>query len=176
MADSSSQVRNNTLTKSVLADLEVSPIRYTYQASPSLDDIESSMKAYDEVYGDFPELVIVDNITNVRLDTGDDDPFSGLEGLMDYLHDMARKTSSCVLGLHHVTGGYNDANRPIPLSGVKGQIARVPELVLTLHRVSSEFGLDTLNVSAVKDRYGRADPSGYTFTKLAFDGERMQIG
>lgn len=151
------------------------PIRFNYSASPTLDQIESSMMSYEEVYGDFPALVIVDNVTNVRGGGGDDDPFSGLESLMDYLHGMARTTSACVIGLHHVTGGYNDADRPIPLSGVKGQITRVPEMVWTLHRVPQEFGSDKLMVSTVKNRGGRSDPSGTDFVELDFIGDTMQI-
>ena len=156
-----------------LADI---PIRCNYQASPSLDQVESSMLAYDEVYGDFPALVVVDNVTNVR--TGgdnEDDPFAGLESLMDYLHDMARQTSACVVGLHHVTGPNNDGDKPIPLSGVKGQIGRVPEMILTLHRVGSQFGVGSLNVSTVKNRAGVADPSGKDFVSLEFDGPTMSI-
>lgn len=151
------------------------PIRFNYSASPTLDQIESSMRSYEEVYGDYPALVVVDNITNVRHSTDDDDPFSGLESLMDYLHDMARSTTACVVGLHHVTGAFNDADKAIPLSGVKGQIARVPELVLTLHKEIDEFGPDLLNISTVKNRGGKADPSGSDFVSLEFVGDTMQI-
>jgi replicative DNA helicase len=154
------------------------PIRFNYAASPGLDDIENTMRAYDEVYGDFPSLVVVDNVTNVRVGgDNDDDPFSGLEGFMDYLHGMARETGACVIGLHHVTGTYNDADKPIPLSGVKGQITRVPELVLTLHRKTSDldFGVDTLYVSTVKNRGGKSDPSGVDAAELEFIGDTMQI-
>ena len=80
-----------------------------------------------------------------------------------------------VTGLHHVTGPYNDADKPIPLSGVKGQIARVPELVLTLHRVSEGFGPDSLNVSTVKNRGGKSDASGQDYAALEFEGSTMQI-
>lgn len=152
------------------------PIRFNYSASPTLTQIEASMRSYEEVYGDYPALVVVDNITNVR--TGgdhDDDPFSGLEALLDELHVMARFTGACVIGLHHVTGTYNDADRPIPLSGVKGQVARVPELVLTLHKVIESFGPDSLRVSTVKNRGGKSDPSGSEFVALDFVGDTMQI-
>ena len=168
------QVLDNDLT-GIENDLASVPIRFNYSASPSLDQIETSMKAYDEVYGDFPELVIVDNVTNVRAGVDDEDPFSGLESLMDYLHDMARATSACVVGLHHVTGGYNDSDKPIPLSGVKGQISRVPELILTLYRVSQGFGPDHLRVAAVKNRYGKSDASGSTYSELEFQGDHMAI-
>lgn len=152
------------------------PIRFNYNASPSLDQIETSLMAYDEVFGEYPALIVVDNITNVRAGgENDEDPFSGLEGLMDYLHTMARDTEACVIGLHHVTSGYNDADKPIPLSGVKGQITRVPEMVLTMFRIASEFGTDDLNISTVKNRGGRADPSGNSYITLDFIGDSMTI-
>jgi RecA-family ATPase len=152
------------------------PIRFNYSASPTLDNIEDTMRAYDEVYGDYPALVVVDNITNVRTGGDNDaDPFSGLEALLDYLHVMARNTGACVIGLHHVTAGYNNGADVIPLGGVKGQISRVPELILTLHRVAGTFGGDSLRVSTVKNRTGKADPSGQDFVELEFHGDTMTI-
>lgn len=156
--------------------LEDLPIRFTYEASPDLDDLEMSMRAYEEVYGAYPELVVIDNITNVRAGgANDDDPFAGLEVLMEYLHKMSRDTGACVIGLHHVQGQYNNADKPIPLSGIKGQIGRVPELILTMHRVTSEYGPDMLNISTVKNRNGRSDPSGVDHVSLEFVGDSMQI-
>lgn len=151
------------------------PIRFVYDASPSLDRIETSMAAYEEVYGDYPALVVIDNITNVRSGSGEDDPFSGLEALMDYLHVMARNTAACVIGLHHVTGPNNDGDKPIPLSGVKGQIGRVPELILTAYKTTETYGSTSLHVSPVKNRGGKSDPSGLTHASLEFVGEKMWI-
>jgi hypothetical protein len=160
----------------VADELDPIPIRFNYKASPSLDVIEESLAAYDALYEDYPALIVVDNITNVRTDSSDgDDPFSGLESLMDYLHEMARETGSCVTGLHHVTGQHNNGDSPIPLGGIKGQIGRVPEMILTLHRVSDGFSSDSLNVSTVKNRGGKSDPSGQDFASLEFVGETMQI-
>lgn len=168
-------VREGRVEESVKQQLAESCIRFSYRASPTLDTIESSMAAYDALYEEFPQLVIIDNITNVRSGVEDDDPFSGLESLMEYLHEMARETGACVVGLHHVTGPHNDGNRPIPLSGIKGQIGRVPEMILTLHRESDGVGPDFLNVSVVKNRGGRSDPSGNSFASLEFVGETMKI-
>jgi|SRR5690606_12155882 len=162
----------------IIEQLSGVPLRFNYHASPTLDDIENSMQAYEEVYGDYPALVVIDNVTNVvgKTSSGDDDPFSGLESLMDYLATMARNTEAHVAGLHHVTGEYNDADKPIPLSGVKGQITRVPSLVLTLHKKPSQIpGVDILAVSTVKNRGGRSDPSGKTFARLEFRGDTMSI-
>lgn len=176
LEESAQAVLDNNLAD-VSEQLSDIPIRFNYSASPTLDDIETSMQAYEEVYGDFPALVVVDNVTNVHTDGQDgDDPFSGLEGLTDYLATMARNTEACVVGLHHVTGPYNDANKPIPLSGVKGQISRVPSMVLTLFKKdAAEWEDTTLCVSTVKNRGGKADPSGEDYAELLFVGDRMQI-
>jgi hypothetical protein len=164
--------------EAVDASLADVPIRMVYDASPSLDRIQEVMTSWFEVYEDYPHVVVIDNVTNVRSGSAanDDDPFSGLESLMEYLHDMARNTQACVIGLHHVTGGYNDADKPIPLSGVKGQITRVPELVLTLFKkFDAMYNITKLCVSAVKNRAGKADPSGNTFAELEFIGDQMTI-
>lgn len=174
LAESSDAVRSGDLGDAE-AKLAGIPIRFDYAASPTPDQIESRLDSYGEVYGDFPELIVVDNVTNVvGLSQQEEDPFSGLESLMDYLATMARGTEACVVGLHHVTGAYNDGNTPIPLSGLKGQIGRVPAMVLTLHK---EITLDEtfLHVSTVKNRNGKADSTGLSSVPLRFIGERMQI-
>lgn len=150
------------------------PIRFSYNPSPTLDHIEKAIVAYDELHGDFPELIVVDNALDVVTEA-EEDGHAGLDNLMAWLHDLARTTGSCVIVLHHVTGPFNDADKPIPLSGVKGQIGRVPELILTLHKHTEEVGADLLCVSTVKNRGQKADPSGNTFAELDFDGDRMKI-
>lgn len=177
MDESKRQIREEKLSSAAEMRLDSLPVMFKYDASPTLSQIEQPLEAFGQKYGDYPALVVIDNITNIRLEGGanEDDPFSGLEGLMDYLHDMGRKTGACVIGLHHVTGEYNNGNIPIPLRGIKGQIGRVPEMVLTLHRIKNEYGPDALNVSVVKNRGGNSDPSGWTYTALDFDGDAMQI-
>lgn len=148
------------------------PVRWSYDASPSLDTIDLELRAYIEAYGEYPQLVVVDNVTNVLTESedGDDDPFQGLEGLMDYLHGVSRETGACVIGLHHTTGSYNDADKPVPLSGLKGQIGRVPEMVLTLFKPSDE----TIGVSVPKNRSGKVT-NGWDYAELEFDADRMLI-
>lgn len=149
-------------------------IRFVYEASPSLDTIEMNLESYFEIYGHYPALMIVDNVTNVSFEgQGELNEAFGLEGLMDWLNDLGRKKDSCVVGLHHVKEEYNNGDKPIPLKGVKNQIHRVPAAVLTIHKPDGdEF---RRGVSPVKNRDGEADPSGYRFAELSFNGARMQI-
>lgn len=157
--------------REVADDLNDLPIRFDLSATPDQDRIERQLEAYLEVFNEFPYLIVMDNITNVVVDGDDGDPFSGLEGLNDWLAGMARETQACVVGLHHVTGAYNDANKPIPMSGIKGQIGRVPSMIMTLFRPEE----DLLGVSKPKDRFGKPDPSGENYVTLSFDGESMTI-
>lgn len=165
------------LVENVPDEVRDIPLRIDYSASPSTDDIKEMLMAYWEVYGFYPSVVIVDNLTNVVSDMTDNgDPFSGLEGLMDFLHGMARETSACVIVLHHVTGDYNNGDRPIPLNGVKGQITRVPEMVLTIHRKPGYIEDHwILCISPVKNRGGRPDPTGTTYAELHFVGGMMSL-
>lgn len=152
------------------------PIRFSYNPTPTLPHIQNQVLAYEELYGDFPELIVIDNALDVALDEELGETSQSLDQLMAWLHDMARTTEACVIVLHHVTGPYNDADKPIPLSGVKGQIGRVPELILTLHKAEDPYGIaDELRVSTVKNRGQKANPSGESYAALMFDGGRMKI-
>lgn len=153
-------------------------IRFSYEAMPTPQDMEADLEIYYEVFGCYPHLCAVDNITNV--DTGgasDAESFTfGLEGMCEYLNDMARETEAHVQALHHVTGEYSDGLKPIPLSGVKGKIGRVPSLILTIHRDPDEAGMNrVLNASPVKNREGFADASGQTFAKLELDSQTLRL-
>lgn len=164
------------ITDDIKEDLRRIPLLIDYDSSPTPFDIEEILLAYYELCNEFPKLVVVDNITNVVTESRDgSDPFSGLEALMDYLHDMARVTSACVLGLHHVKGEHASGMKPIPIDGVKGQIHRVPEVVLTMFKKPLEDGRWILCVSPVKNRGGKADPTGETYVELEFIGETMKV-
>lgn len=149
------------------------PIRFNFLASPALTDMERATEAFEELYGEYPALIVIDNITNVQNGNQDNDgdPFSGLEGFLEYAHTMARETQSCVVGLHHVNAAYNDGTTPIPMSGVKGQIGRIPEMILTLFQPHP----GTMGVSPVKIRGGPHDATGSDFAELEFDGSTMTI-
>ena len=176
VSSAAEMILEDRITDDIKDQLRKIPLIIDYDSSPTPFDIEEILMAYYELCNEFPALVVVDNVTNVVTDASDgSDPFSGLESLMDYLHSMARQTGACVIGLHHVTGEYNNGDKPIPLNGVKGQITRVPEMVLTLHKKPIENGRWILCVSPVKNRGGKADPTGQTYVELEFIGETMKV-
>ncbi len=168
--DESTRAELSGETASMEAKLAEHPIRFNFNSSPSIEDIERSLYAYDEVYGEYPRLVVLDNLTDVYTDAEDD----SLEPLMDYLHTMARGTQACVLGLHHVTGEYNNRDKPIPLNGVKNQIHKKPEMVLTAFKRNDGMK-DYMCISTVKNRTGKDDATGQTYVELVCDLSRMSI-
>jgi hypothetical protein len=152
-------------------------MRYNYDARPKPSDIERDLLCYYEVYNVNPHLIIVDNITNVDTGVvGDAESYTfGLEGLCEYLSEMARVTNAHVLGLHHVTGIHSDGLSPIPLSGVKGQVHRVPNVILTIHKEIDGMNSRILHVSPVKNRDGFEDSSGNTFASFRLNRSNLRL-
>jgi hypothetical protein len=163
-----------------LADVEAHPEQFTeyvrnlkhlhfhYDASPTLDDIDEELMAYAMVWGDWPQIIVIDNLSNVY--TGTDERWARLEAALDYLHDVARKTGALVVVLHHVTGEHEDGQSAVPLSGLRGKVSKVPEQVLTLWRAGDELE-PCMGVAVVKNRGGKADPSGRYSAVLRWDLE-----
>ncbi|MFD8088955.1 AAA family ATPase [Streptomyces malaysiensis] len=152
-------------------------VRFNYNARPAPSDLERDLASYHEVFGCYPHLCVVDNITNVDAGpSGDAESFTfGLEGMCEYLNDMARETKAHVTALHHVVGEYSDGLKPIPLSGVKGKIGRVPSLILTIHKEVDGMGGSILHVSPVKNREGMVDASGETYSSYDFNTTNMRL-
>ncbi|MFD0384473.1 hypothetical protein ACFQ2B_26210 [Streptomyces stramineus] len=121
--------------------------------------------------------MVIDNITNV--DTGGSgtaEEFTfGLEGLCDYLSEMARETRAHVMAMHHVIGDYSDGLKPVPQSGIKGKISRVPALILTVHKEIDGMGGRVLHISPVKNREGFEDSSGETYASYEFNTRNIRL-
>ncbi|MFF4818057.1 DnaB-like helicase C-terminal domain-containing protein [Kitasatospora sp. NPDC001309] len=163
--------------KSVHYDTQIEKLdylRWNFDATPSIDTLDLDIQAFGYTYGCWPQLIVIDNIKNVWTESGDDN--GKYSEIIDYLHELGRKTGAAVVALHHLTGEYDDGIKPAPMSALLGKISKIPELILTLHKEgSSDFENLTINVSIVKNRGGKADPSGNWFIPLNADMERMKI-
>jgi replicative DNA helicase len=152
---------------------KLSHIKWVFDSSPSLDDIELEIKAYVELYGIAPELIIIDNLMNVAAET--DNEWAGLRAIMMELHDMARKTEACVLVLHHVSEQteHGPPSKPPARRAIHGKVSQLPALILTL-------GYDPANamlsVAAVKNRFGPHTADASRFATLFVNYAACQIG
>jgi hypothetical protein len=147
-------------------------IKWVFDSSPSLDDVELEIKAYVELYGISPELIVIDNLMNVAAES--DNEWAGLRMIMVELHDMARKTEACVLILHHVSeqSEYGSTTRPPARRSIHGKVSQLPALILTL-------GYDpidgALNVAAVKNRFGPHTSDASNYATLSVNYGACQI-
>jgi replicative DNA helicase len=150
----------------------MSNIQFVFDSSPSLDDIELEIKAYVELFGIPPELIVIDNLMNVAAET--DNEWAGLRAIMVEFHDMARKTEACVMVLHHVSEQteYGKTNFPPHRRAIHGKVSQLPALILTL-------GFDpldkTLKVAPVKNRFGPHTADGSDFATLFVNYSVCQI-
>ncbi len=55
---------------------DISHIQWVFDSSPNLDDIEDEIKAYIELYGVAPQLIVIDNLMNVAAES--DNEWAGL--------------------------------------------------------------------------------------------------
>lgn len=149
-------------------------IQFDFNPSPSMDDIDEELQAFASAYGEWPRLVVVDNIRNVFDPDGEK---NSVDGIIDFLNERAREMRACVIGLHHVTGAYDDGITPVPLSGLTGKVSKIPATILTLNRNPQlEFnGAQAMNVSPVKNRGGKADPSGQWQLPLTAHMDQMTL-
>ncbi len=152
---------------------EISHIQWVFDASPNLDDIEDEIKAYIELYGIAPQLIVIDNLMNVVAES--DNEWAGLRQIMVELHDMARKTDACVMVLHHVSEQteYGSMMEPPHRRSIQGKVSQLPALILTLGYNPFEH---TLRVAAVKNRFGKHSVDGKDWAGLFVNFATCQIG
>lgn len=142
-------------------------IFWAFDSNPTINDIDDELQAFEEFYGDAPHLIIVDNLMDINMGG---DEFGGMRDALKDLKFLARETNACVTVLHHTKESYQ-GNPCQPRSAIQGMVSQLPALILTLGMT----GNGLMGVCAVKNRYGKADPSGDSPVWLQFNGEYMYI-
>ncbi|MEU8086369.1 DnaB-like helicase C-terminal domain-containing protein [Micromonospora sp. NPDC049101] len=146
-----------------------SDVRMDFAGRIELDSLEADLKAYAMTYGEWPHFIVVDNISNME---SEGEGYQALEASCDYLHELGRETGAAIIALHHVTGEYDDGTKPVPLSGLRGKISKVPEMILTLHRNEDS---SRLFVTPVKNRTGKNAANANWNIPLEYDPSRMRL-
>jgi KaiC/GvpD/RAD55 family RecA-like ATPase len=142
----------------LLADLDW--VRWSFAASPTLEDVEEEVRAFEELWGEMPHLVVVDVLGKIDYSTGD---YTGDEDIVRYLDRVARESGACVVIASHTSE--NVLGNPCqPLGALLNKIGKFPVMVLTLAHVSG-----VLYVAPVKNRDGFADSSGRSYVTFLID-------
>lgn len=155
-------------------EISTTKIDYSFQSYASLADIDTEIQAYAEIHGSYPELIVVDNLINVSADS--DDEWGGMRELMKAFHSLTRQYGCAVWILHHAKEG-GKLNECPPRSDIQGKVAQYPELIISIGQRDdgySHTGVQ-LGVACVKNRRGKADPSGKTAHWFTVDMGRMKL-
>jgi hypothetical protein len=146
------------------------PVRFQFEPSdPSVEDIALAMEAYQDIEGGFPQILVIDNLTNIAGE--EDNEWSGLRSTIKELHWLARKTGTCILVLHHTSE--TDPKwliSPAPKNAIKGKITEYPSTILT---VVYSGGL--VRMAVVKNRHGESDPLAKDPIMLSADFSRCRV-
>lgn len=145
-----------------------SHIKWVFDSSPTLADIEDEISIYRLVQGQDPHLIVIDNAADVGYESGDE--FSSLRQLMKEVKFWARETNAALVVLHHTSEGYSGEPCP-PRSAIHGKISQTPASVLTLAAPQPGY----MAVAAVKNRYGPADASGRTAIWMDYAPTTMHL-
>lgn len=142
-------------------------VRWNYSPSPSLDDIWLEAYAYLEMFGRFPELVVIDIASDI--DHQDGDEFATLRSLMREMKRFARDTGAGVIVVHHTTESV--PGHPCqPRSAIMGKISQLPVLILNVALKGDRF-----YVAPVKNRFGRGPADASFVLEFIADGNRCLI-
>lgn len=143
-------------------------VRWDFPNSPDMLEIRDRVWAFAEIYGEFPKLIVVDNI----MDVVEEQSSAAYSEAEQNLSALARAANCAVLALSHVNGMHEGSRDPIPLNGVMYKATKKASLVLTVTPVV--FPSNTLRVAVVKNRHGQTDAAGIEVAaKLRVDYERM---
>lgn len=149
---------------------QASHITFDDNSSPTVQWIEDLLDAYGELWGNYPELIVLDNASDV-VGQGESE-MQWLAALPRIARDWAQKCQSAMVVLHH-TREQQHHGICQPLSHLRGKIGAAPSLVLTLN---SHHTPGLMAVSPVKHRHGKPDKDGTDPIWLTYDPASMSIG
>lgn len=107
-------------------------VDWSFNSDISIDWIVEKMEAYAEIYGDYPKLLVIDNLGDMVTEDGGD-IYIELRRICRELRTIARSTHCHILALHHLTGEYEDGLKPVTLKALEGKVGKVPQNVLGLN-------------------------------------------
>lgn len=148
--------------------LESSKVRYCFTPDMTMEEIDLELRAYVEIHGAYPQVIVIDNLMDMSADG--DNEWSGMRQLMKGFHSLARVTQSGVWVLHHASEGSGSPFSPPPRKEIQGKLAQKPGLIISLCCTGEKVG-----IACVKNRHGKADPTGQTATWFNVDLSRMRL-
>lgn len=141
---------------------QFSNVRFAYDDAPTYEDLELEVCAFAETFGEFPKVIVIDNLMNVSGEQ--ENEWASMRDSMRVIHRLTRITGAAVFILHHAADDRVDPTTPAPRKSLQGKVSQLPKAIWSVALAGDE-----LRVAAVKNRWGRADPSGQTYATLWVD-------
>ena len=145
-------------------------IDFNFRSGIDLDDVRNMIFAYCEKTGEWPELVVIDNLVNLIVDQSNPAEW---QMTMQDIDDIAKEIECCIIILSHVAGHKEGGTDPIGLSDILYKVTKYVSLALTL--TNDPFDRSKILVACVKNRNGRMDKSGRMRYTLSFRPETCHI-
>lgn len=126
--------------------------------------VEAEIEAYIEVWNQFPEVIVIDNLMDVE---GCDSDYAAQQEAMQFLHNLTRETGATVIVLHHATDKSRDATidpyEPPARKEIKNGMSEKPQTILgvALNSFSNEF-----KIAPLKQRMGKSDQTGRQYVTV----------
>lgn len=147
---------------------EASNVRFIYDDSPTYLDVELEIAAYAEVYGEFPKVIVIDNLMNVVGEQ--ENEWGSMRDTARVIHRLTRITKAALIVLHHMADDRADPTTPASRSKLQGKVGQLPKAIWSL-----ALDGDQLKVAPVKNRWGLGDASGATFATVYCDPSRNRL-
>lgn len=141
-------------------------IKWNFNPSPSLPEVEEEVLAFQEVYGQPPMLIVVDILLKMNLQ--EDTEHGTVERIIGYLDTLAREYNACVILVHHGSEGFSGD----PCQPSQAFLGKRTQFLVLLLSVAALPYSGTFAVCATKNRHGRQDPSGRQAVYLQADLSR----
>lgn len=144
-------------------------VTFSFETDPTYQDLYQETIAFWELWGTYPDLIVIDNVMDVVGEN--DDEYGSMRDTTKAAKRLARKTGAHVMLLAHCTE-HQRSDHPPSRSEVTGKISMKPENVLTLLYDDPN---QIMKVAVVKGRSMPKDPSGQTYTSMRADLDRCQF-
>lgn len=147
-------------------------ITFSHDAPITWTGLDAELMAYVELHNAYPELIVIDNLMDVE---GCDTEHAMQMSAMQEFVSMARNTGATVVVLHHAQENANtNVTQPPSRGEIANKVTQKPEMVLTVAMNPTE-AQPQFRVACVKQRGGKADPSGTNYTTLRSFPDRNQF-
>lgn len=145
--------------------LRDSKVSFAFGQPITWHTIDLTLQGWVETYNSYPEVIVIDNLMDIQSVGAD---YTLMSEAMQALDALAQDTGATVIILHHATdkgGGSGDPGLPPARSEIKYGMSEKPQVILTVALAAQMLPYE-LRIAHVKQREGRADPSGRDYVRI----------